>query len=749
MLGRISRFASGRRSKWVVLGAWVVLGFALFGFQPKLQEATTNENEAFLPESAESTEVNDLISDRFPDGREVDAIVAYRRPGGLTAADRARIAADALELAGLDAPEPGAECASAELVGVFAVVDPFAGPVCGARHLGGGAAADAPGASASTPGSSRGAAAGAPPTVSRDGSVALLLVRASTEESEQIQANVAAIRAVVPPYDAPAGELRAYTTGIAGIVSDSIEVFESIDVTLLVVTVSLVLVLLLAIYRSPVIALVPLFVVATAYGIAAAAVYGLVEAGALEVNGQTTSLLIVLMFGAGTDYCLLIVARYREELRRVADRHEAMARATERTAPAILSAGGTVVAAMLVLTLADFKATQTMGPVLALGVAVMLLAGLTFLPALLACLGRRSFWPAIPRVGSEQARPLDVWRRVGHFVHERPTFALVAAVAVLAAGSLGNLQDRGIIDFGEGFRKEIESVEGQLLIERELAAGQTAVTSIVADAAAAEPVREAALGVEGVVAAVPTATSSDGELARIDATLAYDPFSDEANATIPALRSAVRRAAGSGEALVGGLTAENFDTTETLRSDARIIVPLTLVLIFAILCLLLRAVVAPLYLVATVVLSYGFALGVSSLIFTELFNQPDSDPGIPTFAFIFLVALGIDYNIFLISRIREEAAHQETKEAVISGLERTGGVITSAGLILAGTFSALMTLPLEALFQIGFTVAFGLLVDTFLVRTILVPAIAFKLGERNWWPSRVSHEAPAPDPAGR
>jgi RND superfamily putative drug exporter len=216
---------------------------------------------------------------------------------------------------------------------------------------------------------------------------------------------------------------------------------------------------------------------------------------------------------------------------------------------------------------------------------------------------------------------------------------------------------------------------------------------------------------------------------------------------VPEIRLVAREAAGEGTAAVGGTSAENYDTTETLRSDAKLIVPLVLGLIFLILCILLRAVVAPLYLVATVVLSYGFAIGASTLIFTELFNQPDGDPSLPTIAFIFLVALGVDYNIFLISRIREEATHQETKGAVISGLERTGGVITSAGLILAGTFSALMALPLEAIFQIGLTVAFGLLVDTFIVRTLLVPAIAFKLGERNWWPSAISHAAVAPERA--
>jgi putative drug exporter of the RND superfamily len=747
VLRSISRFSTGRRSKWVVVAIWVVLGIALSSLQPRLQEATTNENEAFLPESAESTDVNSLIEESFPDGREVDAVVAYHRPGGLTAADRERIAADALAIAGLDQPDEAAECANGEIAGTLAVIDPFAGPVCGGERLAGSSGGEA--GRGPPEGREAGAGAESPPAVSDDGSVALLLVRSNSEESEQIQDNVAALREITPPPEAGAGELSAYVSGVAGIISDSIDVFESIDVTLLVVTVSLVLVLLLAIYRSPFIPFVPLFVVAIAYGIAAAAVLGLVEAGALEVNGQTTSLLIVLMFGAGTDYCLLIVARYREELRRFPDKHEAMARATERTAPAILSAGGTVVAAMLVLVLADFKATQTMGPVLALGVAVMLLAGLTFLPALLSILGRRAFWPIVPREGSVQSSPLGIWRRIGHFVHDRPVLALTLSLVVLVAGALGNFKDRGVIDFGEGFRDDPESVEGQLLIEERLSGGQTAATNVIVDTARAEPVAAALGRLEGVDAVAAAGSSEDGELVRVDVTLAYDPFSDEANDLVPELRETTRGAAGGGTALVGGLTAENYDTSETLRADARVIVPLVLLLIFLILCLLLRALVAPLYLVATVVLSYAFAIGATTLIFTEIFNQPDSDPGLPTFAFIFLVALGIDYNIFLISRIREEAAYQPTNEAVITGLERTGGVITSAGLILAGTFCALMTLPLETLLQIGFTVAFGLLIDTFLIRTIVVPAIAFLLGERNWWPSRISHHsrrpgAPAP-----
>ncbi len=320
---------------------------------------------------------------------------------------------------------------------------------------------------------------------------------------------------------------------------------------------------------------------------------------------------------------------------------------------------------------------------------------------------------------------------------------MVTVILVLVAGALGGLKDRGSIDFGEGFREKPDSVLGQDVIEQNLDGGATGLTNILVDSdpATVESVSTAIGELEGVASVVPADVSDDGKLQQLDVTLSYDPYSDEASELVTPMRETAAEAADGATALVGGVSAQNFDTQETVRDDAKLIVPLILILIFVILSILLRALVAPLYLVGTVVLSYAFAVGATALIFTELFNQPDTDPGLATFAFIFLVALGVDYNIFLISRIREEAAFQETKEAVISGLEKTGGVITSAGLILAGTFGALMALPLETLFQIGFTVAFGLLIDTFVIRTLLVPAIAFKLGERNWWPSKISHDA--------
>jgi RND superfamily putative drug exporter len=491
------------------------------------------------------------------------------------------------------------------------------------------------------------------------------------------------------------------------------------------------------------VALVPLIVVGIAYSIVAGIIYALIKTTGFEVNGQTTGILIVLMFGAGTDYCLLIVARFREELRTNEDKHVAMAKATERTAPAILSAGGTVLAAMLVLLLADLKSTQNLGPVLAIGIAVTLLAGLTLLPALLAIFGRRSFWPRVPRSGSQPPKPAGVWRRIGHLVHDRPFLVMILSILFLTVGALGNLVDTEKLSFGSGFRETTDSTEGSKLLERKLPPGEVGTGNVIVSAAAAKPVTSA-LSREPHVAAVRVQSRSiDGKLVRLSVVSDEDPYGDAAARRVPQLREAADRAPagapvveGGRAALVGGVAAGNHDTFVSLKNDAELLVPAILLLVFLILVLLLRAVVAPLYLVATVVLSFAFALGASKLIFTQLLDQQQIEPSLPTLAFLFLVALGVDYNIFLISRVREEDAKLGIREGVISALEKTGGVITSAGLILAGTFMALSVLPLDSLLQIGVTVALGLLVDTFLVRVFLVPSIAFQLGELNWWPAR-------------
>jgi RND superfamily putative drug exporter len=421
-----------------------------------------------------------------------------------------------------------------------------------------------------------------------------------------------------------------------------------------------------------------------------------------------------------------------------------MARATERTGPAILSAGAIVIVAMLVLTLADFNATREMGPILALGVAVMIAAGLTLLPAILATLGRRAFWPAVPTPEHEAAPVAALWTRVGRLVGAHPAATASIVTLILVAGALGSLGGREQLDFSEAFRTPPESVAGEQVISERFIPGRAAPINVVTTYATREPVisalsngnRTSVQEMYLSAASVPP-EGQESELALAQAYLRMNPFSHEATDAVPELRRLARAAAGGAPVLLGGEVPEAYDTREALKRDTRLVVPIGLVLILLILVVLLRAVVMPLYVIATVILSFGFALGVSSLIFTHVMGQPASDPSLEQFAFIFLVALGVDYNVFLLARIREERArHGTTKEAVVSALERTGGVITSAGLVLAATFSVLMALPLESLFQVGFVVALGLLADTFLVRALLVPSIAILLGERNWWPGK-------------
>lgn len=507
----------------------------------------------------------------------------------------------------------------------------------------------------------------------------------------------------------------------------------------------LILVLLLLIYRSPIVALVPLFVVFVAYAIAGGIVYLIVQAFDFPINGQATGILIILMFGAGTDYCIFLVARYREELRRYEDRHEAMQHAVARSSPAILSAGGTVIAAVLVLLFADLASTRNSGPVFAIGIAVTMLAGLTLLPALLTIIGRRSFWPAVPKFGSEDRSTRSIYRRVGEVVTGKPIATIVIVVGLLVIASFGILTQPGGLGIGGGFRAKPESIQGQIALSKALPPGELATTQVLVDAppdqldGAASAVAGALAADTANVASVrPSLTAIDGDAQLLEIVLTKDPYSDAAAETIPDIRATADQAAtaAGGTALVGGPTAQDYDTDRTVERDTFVIVPLVLILITLILGLLLRAVVAPLFLILTVILSFFATLGFTYVIFLYVFNSPGVDPGYATFLFIFATALGIDYNIFLVSRLREEAEKAPMKPAVLQALATTGGVITSAGLILAGTFAVLMTLPLEALFQLGFGVAVGVLIDTFIVRTLLVPAIAVKVGDRFWWPSR-------------
>ncbi|GAB3143397.1 MMPL family transporter [Microbispora hainanensis] len=714
--------AAGRRSRWVVIAVWLALAMLAVPLQADLNERAADESETFLVRGSESAAVKRIVDERFRLGSETAAVIAYFRESGITADDGRRADTDALAL-----------CRSGAIPNLTMVATPYQ-RACGETDP----LDMSPGASLLT---------------SPDDTVILSTVLMADDSTPDIEQAVAAIREVVPPATGDESGLRAFVTGRAGFEADRNAALGGVNGTLLAVTVAVLLLLLLVTYRSPLVALVPLAVVALAYLVTSGLAYGLVAAGVTEVSGQTTSILVVLMFGAGTDYCLLIVARFREELRRTRDVREAMVAAAQRTAPAIVSAGAIVIGAMTILALADFNATREMGPILALGVAIMVCAGLTLLPAVLTALGRRAFWPAVPRLDPESAPAVTFWGRVAGLVHARPGVIAAAVTAVLAAGALAGIGGRPALDFSESFREAPDSVLGQQVIRDHFIPGRAAPLRIVVAGEVAGKVQSALTeGTHTPVAdmhAVARSAGADGDspgaqaqgrqgsandLLIFDADLRMDPFSEQSTDAVPVLREVAERAAGGRTVLIGGTVAENYDARQALGRDTGLIVPVSLALILVVLAALLRAVVMPLYVIATVILSFGFALGVGSLIFTHLLGQPASDPNLPIYAFIFLVALGVDYNVFLLSRISERRRQTETRRAVTEALERTGGVITSAGLVLAATFATLMVLPMEALFQIGFVVTLGLLADTFLVRALLVPALAIMLGERNWWP---------------
>ncbi len=502
------------------------------------------------------------------------------------------------------------------------------------------------------------------------------------------------------------------------------------------------LVLLILIYRSPIFWLVPFFTVLLTEGASRGMAALLGEAG-LTINGQNAGILSVLVFGAATDYALLLVARYREELRREQDAGTAMAAALRGAAPAILASGGTVIAGLLTLVLADVDSTASIGPLGAVGVALALALSLTVLPATLVLAGRRAFWPYVPRVSDAAPDPADddrdhrVWRALGRRIEAHPRRLWLGATAVLVVLALGLTGIDTSLTQEQQLRGNPEAVTGQALLADHFPAGSSAPASVVVPPGGDVAAVRAAVERSDAAAGIQRAEEGDPGT-QLSVVLAADPFSEEAVAAIPALRDAVH--AADPDALVGGQTAQSYDLRQAAERDNLAIPPLTLLVVFLILVALLRAVVAPLLLLAATALSAAAALGAGVVIFGHVLDLPAVDPALPLLAFVFLVALGIDYTIFLMARAREETAKRGTRRGVLAALAVTGGVITSAGVVLAGTFSALAVLPLVLLTELGTVVAFGVLLDTLLVRSVLVPALVHDVGERVWWPSRPARD---------
>lgn len=697
-ISEVLKLPAGRRARLAIVAVWFIAIFAILGanLPGKFADAENNESSSYLPGDAESTRALE-VTEELTDGEQAGIVVAYYREGGLTAADSKLIERQVGELNS----------------SVDGVSEPFiVGPT------------------------------------SPDGSATLVFSSiAATGESDDIIDPVDEIREIVSTdnYDA-AGELQVAVGGAAGFGADAIEVFESINGTLFAAAFGLVFILLILIYRSPVLLWIPLISVGFAEIVTRAIGYGLTEAG-VTVNGQSSSILSVLVLGAGTDYALLLIARYREELRKTEDRSEAMRVALGNAGPAILASGGTVIAALLCLSLADLNSTASLGPIGAMGIAVAMLSMLTLLPALLVIAPRGVFWPRVPHVGDEGIDATHgMWRRLGDRIAERPRPVWIGSLLVLGVMALGLLTYDDGLTSSNGFRDDVEAVAAQQLIGNGFPAGAgVPMDVVVPDPARAEAVAAALEEIDEVARVDLGAEGEPGVL--LNPVLTLDPYSTEAFDLVPEIRDAAHEAGGDG-VLVGGGTAVEKDIRDATERDIKLIVPLVLIVVSLILVLLLRALAAPLLLIGTVVISFFAAIGAGLIASDVIFDFPGVDPSLPLYAFVFLVALGIDYNIFLMARVREETEKFGTREGMLRGLAVTGGVITSAGIVLAGTFSVLAVLPLIFLTQMGVTVAFGVLLDTFLVRSVLVPALTLDIGPKVWWPSELAERDEAPPPAG-
>ncbi|WP_327034719.1 MMPL family transporter [Micromonospora ureilytica] len=694
-----TRVARGRLAAWLTVAAAIVVGAAVFGTPQPDNPAPVSATG--LSVRWQSTQVQRL-QDQLPSRDVQPAIVVISRGdgGALSEADRATVGARAQDLRR------------------FAV----GGQV-------------------------------SPAQVSPDGAVALVAVPLDTAGGQEVVTDtVTQLRTALA--DLPDG-LTVEVTGAPAFTADLSSVFDGADITLLAVTAAVVALLLLITYRSPFLWIVPLAVVAATEQLTLRAVDVIVPGVGINLQqGQVTGIASVLVFGAATDYALLLIARYREELRREEDRFAAMRAALRRTAEPILASGGTVVLGVLTLLLSEQETNRALAVACATGVVFAMLSALFVLPAVLVLLGRGLFWPFVPRVGGP-VREGRLWGRLGAAVQRRPVVVATLATVLLGGLALGGLGIRTGLSETEQFRAEPEAVTGAQTLARAFPAGSTQPVAVITTPAAVRAVTDAATAVPGVASARPG--DAGAAVAQVDVVLDAEPGTTASDRAIEALRQAVAAVPDSAPpaatgadapsgAIVGGSVAATYDSDEANDRDLRLILPIILLLVAGVLVLLLRGLLAPLLLVLTVIASFFASLGAAWLLFDHVLGFPALDSGVLLLAFVFLVALGVDYNIFLVTRAREDARTAGTRAGMLSALRVTGGVITSAGVLLAAVFAVLGVLPLITLTQIGIIVCIGVLLDTLLVRTVLVPALAFLLGDRFWWPGRITGDPVAATP---
>lgn len=706
-----------RRHSWVrvfipvaLILVWLVgagLGGPLFG---KVDEVSSNDQTSYLPESADATQVQNLLGE-FNDSDAIPAIAVFVADGELSETDLETIS-DAV------ADAPSVEGVSEDV---------------------------------------------SPALTSDDGTAvqAFIPIEGDAELADAVDALGTQLR------DAAPEGVTVYITGPAGFSADLVAGFAGIDGLLLGVALLAVLVILVLVYRSFLLPIVVLSTSLFALCVALLVVWWLAKFEVLLLSGQTQGILFILVIGAATDYALLFVARFREELRVSRDKGAAVLAAWKGSFEPIVASGGTVIAGLLCLLLSDLKSNSTLGPVAAIGIVFAMLAALTLLPALLLLFGRAVFWPRRPKYEPEVVaeehgmRKTGLWARLAHLITQRPRVIWIVTTLVLLAGASGVLQlNASGVPQSDLVLGASEARDGQVALGEHFPGGsgspvyvvvaedrlQDAADVLLADdgvdgvsvTAADSPSGSATVTADGLEAVGPPGTPApeptvvDGDV-LLQGTLTDAADSDAAAATVRDLRTQLDDL----DALVGGVTATAIDTNDASIHDRNLIIPVVLVVIMLILMMLLRSILAPVLLIVTTVLSFGTAMGVSALVFNGVFDFPGADPAVPLYGFVFLVALGIDYNIFLMTRVREESLAHGTREGVLRGLSITGGVITSAGLVLAATFAALSVIPILFLAQLAFIVAFGVLLDTFVVRSLLVPALAYDLGRVIWWPSKL------------
>ncbi len=728
-----------------VLALWLAVGAVGGPAQGSLSSVQTNDAAAFLPASAESTRVAGIAS-RFVESETLPAVVVATSDDGDALGDDQLAALQRLVQQLPDAALPGAGPGDPRTVGDVLAADPVLVP-------------------------------------SQDGDAALVLVpldAAVAERTVGAEAESATLLAVEALRELARGEpadagLTALVTGAAGFVADLVGAFGAIDLVLLLVALGAVLVILAVVYRSPILPFVVILSAVLALCLAGLVVYELAARGVLTLNGQSQGILSILVVGAAVDYSLLLVARYREELRRHPSASAALRRALRASWAPVAASAGTVVAGLMCLLLSDLASNRSLGPVAGIGIVAAFLASMTLLPALLLVAGDRSrvlFWPRVPAYagpgdgeaggeahgeGGGVPEGHGVWSRVARAVGRRPRRAwVVTLLALVAAAAFAPQLDASGTGDDEVFLTQVDAVDGEAVVREHFEGFSAQPAVVVAPEDRLEEVLDAVTALDGVASAAPVTEAGspvpgrpadgaplvvDGQV-RVDVTTEAPSDSQEAVETVAQVREAVQEAVPG--ALVGGAAAERLDTQLAGQRDLVVIVPVVLVVILLILMALLRSVLAPVLILVANVLSFAASLGVAALVFEHLFGFPGADPAVPLYGFCFLVALGVDYTIFLMTRVREETVLWGTRTGVLRALAVTGAVITSAGVVLAATFAALGVIPLLFLAQIAFIVAFGVLLDTFVVRSVLVPALVHDVGPGVWWPSRLDRSPREP-----